>query len=243
MHTTLADAMILTTSIRNGLEDIHHLEVVLCPPFPWLIPIAELIKHHPLNHLQLGAQNIYQASEGSVTGEVAAVMLKHFCQYVLVGHSERVRWFHETPSLVSQKAVAVIDQGMKPIICAGEPHKSSHSKTEVINTLQEIIQPLPHRMWGEMVIAYEPIWAISTESGSQPATGEYAQEVCAEIRRLVGEDVPILYGGSVDSSNIAEFLHQEAIDGALVGGASLKAKEFLKICEMASGMKWLIVSN
>lgn len=237
MHTTLADAMVLATSIRNGLEDIQHIEVVLCPPLTWLVPIAELIKHHPLNHLELGAQNIYQASEGAVTGEVAAVMLKHVCQYVLVGHSERVRLFGETPRVVSQKAVAVIDQGLKPIICVGEPDKTVRSKQVVAETLQTIVDLVPKNQHHQIVVAYEPVWAISTASGSEPATGEYAQAVCAEIRRLVGSNVPILYGGSVDSGNLAEFLHQEDIDGVLVGGASLKAKEFLKICEIASGMK------
>lgn len=237
MYTTLADAMILATSIRNGLEDIHHLEVVLCPPLPWLVPMAEIIKHHPLGHLQLGAQNIYQGDEGAVTGEVAAVMLKHLCRYVIVGHAERVKIFRETPRMVGQKAIAVLDQGLKPIICVGEPDKTSRSKNQTIDTLGEILQPLPRHRWADTVIAYEPVWAISSEGGSEPASGEYAQAVCDAIHQLVGGDTSIVYGGSVDSGNIAEFIHQDDIDGALVGGASLKAKEFLKICEIASETK------
>lgn len=241
MHTNFADAMVLAGSVKQGLEDIHHVEVVLCPPLPWLVPVAELLKHHPLSHLHLGAQNIWAAptreSEGAYTGEVSASMLKHVAEYVIVGHSERVKYFHETPDLIGQKAVAIVEAGLAPIICVGELHRDSHSKDQVASTLQEILQPLPHQMWQDVVITYEPVWAISTTEGAKPATGDYAQIVCEEIKKIVGTNTQVLYGGSVDSQNIAEFIHQDDIDGALVGHASLKAKEYLKICEIAAGIK------
>lgn len=241
MHPTLADAVVLATAVKRGLEDIHHLEVVLCPPAPWLVPVAELLKHHPLHHLYLGAQNIWappaQAPDGAYTGEVSAEMLKHLVQYVIVGHSERVRFFHETAALISRKAIAVLEANLTPIICVGEVHRSSRSKDQVIEVLQGLLGPIPRTRWHDLVMAYEPIWAISTGDDSDPASGDYAETMAETIKSIVGRGTPVLYGGSVDSSNIAEFIHEDDIDGALVGSASLKAKELLKICEIASGIK------
>ncbi|MBI3261388.1 triose-phosphate isomerase [Candidatus Berkelbacteria bacterium] len=219
MNTTLSDAMILATSIRNGLEDIHGIEAVICPPFPWLVPIAELFEKARLRHLTLGAQNMFWEDDGPFTGEVSAPMLKHLVSHVILGHSERVSHFHETEEDTNRKVKAALHHHLKPIICVGETAK-----------LKKILDGVGRDRLEELSIAYEPVWAIGS---GEPASGAQAELVAEAIRKEFGNHLTFLYGGSVEPKNILEFLSQPEIDGALIGGASLSAHSFLKICELA----------
>lgn len=230
MNTTLPDAMVLATSVRNGLEDIRGIEVVLCPPFPWLVPIAEVFEKTRLHHLGLGAQNMFWEDEGAFTGEVSPVMLKHLVSHVILGHSERVQAFRETEEIVSRKLKAALHHGLRPIVCVGDLSKGSDANRTVTAKLKKIFHGVGRDRLEEVIIVYEPVWAIGT---GEPASGRDAALVAEAIRQQFGDDPTILYGGSVEPKNILEFLSQPEIDGALVGGASLSAHTFLKICELA----------
>ncbi|MFY9484226.1 MAG: triose-phosphate isomerase [Patescibacteria group bacterium] len=230
MNTTLPDAMVLATSLHNGLEDIHGIEVVLCPPFPWLVPIAELFEKARLRHLALGAQNMFWEDDGPFTGEVSALMLKHLVSHVILGHSERVSHFNETEEITNRKLKAAFHHHLKPIVCVGETAKEGNPGHTIVTKLKKILDGIGRNRLEELAIAYEPVWAIG--SGT-PASGAQAELVAEAIRKEFGDHPTILYGGSVEPKNILEFLSQPEIDGALVGGASLSAHTFLKICELA----------
>lgn len=231
MNTTLSDAIVLATQVRNGLQEIHGVQVVLCPPFPWLVPLKELLsKGSPPRQLHLGAQNMFWEDEGPYTGEVSGAMLKHLVSYVILGHSERVAHFGETPQMTNRKVKSAIKHGLKPIVCVGELKKGSNPRAELIKKLQEIFDGVTHDALGERAIAYEPVWAIGT---GDPASGVQAQHVAEMIRDEFGDEARMLYGGSVEPTNALEFLRQVDIDGLLVGGTSLSASKFLKICELA----------
>lgn len=230
MNTTLPDAVVLATSVRNGLEDIHGIEVVLCPPFPWLVPIAEVFEKVRLRHLSLGAQNMFWEDEGAFTGEVSAPMLKHLVSHVILGHSERVSHFNETEDMTNLKLKAALHHRLQPIICVGETVKGTNPGHTVITKLKKILDGVGRDRLEELAITYEPVWAIGS---GDPATGGQAELVAEAIRKEFGREPTILYGGSVEPKNILEFLSQPEIDGALVGGASLSASAFLKICELA----------
>ena len=251
MNTNLADATVLTTQIKNAVEDLDSIEVVLCPPFVWLVPMAEILEHAPAN-ISLGAQNMWFADKGAMTGEISPLMLKGLVKYVILGHSERRRHFFESDELINDKIQAAFYHGMTPIVCVGElkkmhQEKRGRGRPSQVEVRSDVIHQLEHALKGvnqenaeKLIISYEPIWAIGT---GNPATGAYAASVISRLREIVGEKygqgvserVRILYGGSVDAKNITEFIYQPEIDGALVGGASLQAKEFIKICREAAG--------
>lgn len=250
MNTTLADATVLATSIKNAAADLD-VDIVLCPPFVWLVPLVEILETAPRN-LSLGAQNMWFAEKGAMTGEVSPLMLKGLAKYVILGHSERRSHFSESNALVNDKIHAAFNHGVIPIVCVGEIKKmhaerrgrgrptSVEMKSDVIWQLKNALKGVSADNAEKLIVAYEPVWAIGT---GNPATGAYAAAVISKLRnvfaqrysRVLSERVRILYGGSVEKSNIQEFMYQPEIDGALVGGASLKAKEFIKICEEASG--------
>lgn len=234
MYPTLSDGIILANAVKCALEDIGHIEVVLCPPSVMLPQIHEIVASHPLEHLKLGVQNIHHLDSGPYTGEISAEMVKAFAKYVIVGHSERIKWFHETPYETSQKVKAVLRHKLTPILCVGEREKSESAQKEVVEKLESLTDDLSSKDLEKIIIGYEPVWAIGTGT---PASGEYAQAVARAIREQVGSQTPILYGGSTNAANIAEFLNAPDIDGALVGGASVKSWEFIKMCEIASEIK------
>ena len=251
MNTNLADATVLVTQIKNAAEDLDSIEIVLCPPFVWLVPLAEILERAP-NNLHLGAQNMWFADSGAMTGEISPLMLKNLVDFVIIGHSERRSHFDESNALINDKIHAAIRQGITPIVCVGELKKMAETKRgrgrparvavkyNVIHQLESALKGVSADQAEKIIISYEPVWAIGT---GNPATGGYAAAVIARLRQVFGrkynralaERVRILYGGSVDSKNINEFIYQPEIDGALVGGASLKAKEFITICREASG--------
>ncbi len=230
MNTSLADAVVLATLVRNQLQDLSSAEVVLCPPYVWLQEVAAVLEI-AAPHLRLGAQNCHPGHFGAMTGEVSTAMLKDLCSYVIVGHSERRAHFKESSDEVSDKVQSVLQNGMTPILCVGELSKSSHSIDLVIDQLKKSLEGVSRDEQVNVVIAYEPVWSISTNTSGELATGEYATEVIGRLKQHLPPDTMALYGGSVNEENIADFIKHDTIDGVLVGGASLKAKQFVEIAQ------------
>ena len=236
MHTDLAEATILVEGIKAALtEGEVSREVVVCPPFTGLSTVADLIED---TEVRLGAQNMYFEPKGAFTGEVSPLMLTDVgCHYVILGHSERREYFGETDALINQKVKAAFQYDLIPILCVGESlaqREANETQTFINSQLTAGLADLTAEQVSQMVIAYEPIWAIGT---GKTATAEQAGEVCTAIRAKVAElfdketaeVLRIQYGGSVKGSNAQEILSQLDIDGALVGGASLKADDFMAI--------------
>ncbi|HEY83044.1 MAG TPA: triose-phosphate isomerase [Dehalococcoidia bacterium] len=241
MNTTVGEAIRLVQAMREELDKVSHVDKVLCPPFVSLAPLKELLKG---SSIKLGAQNLYFAEKGAYTGEISPLMLADLCEFVIIGHSERRQYFHETGEVVNKKVLAALKAGLKPILCIGEKlEENEASRTEEVITEQLNSSLAEVKDLAGLVIAYEPVWAIGT---GRAATGEQANETIAFIRQNIAkrygekraQEVRILYGGSVTAANAAEFMHQPEIDGALVGGASLKATEFLSIVTQTAVIKY-----
>ena len=240
MNTTVGEATELAKTMRGELDKVSNVDKVICPPFVSLAPVGELIKG---SSIKLGAQNLYFAEKGAYTGEISPLMLADLCEFVIIGHSERRQYFNETGEVVNKKVVAALQIGLKPILCIGERLEENEAgKTEEVVTEQLSASLAGIEDLDGLIIAYEPVWAIGT---GKAATGEQANNTISFIRQnitklysdKIAQDIRILYGGSVTSANAAEFMHQPEIDGALVGGASLKATEFLSIVTQTSVLK------
>lgn len=238
MYPTLSDGIVLANSLKKTLEDIQHLEIVVCPPAIMLPIVHDILGQHKINNLHIGAQNIHSEEMGAFTGEVSAGMVKAFADYVIVGHSERVKWFHESSHETNKKVHLALKHNLTPIIAVGEPKKTDSSIDFVVTKLNQLIEGVSKSDLDKIVVAYEPIWAISNgkTNSDDSATGEHAQNVASAIRKIVSSDTRIIYGGSTDSINISEFLDQPDVNGALVGASSVKAKEFITMCQLASGL-------
>jgi triosephosphate isomerase len=243
MNTTLDEATRLVKSMLAGLDRIGGVEKVICPPFVSIAPINNLLKN---SSVKLGAQNVFYEEKGAFTGEVSSLMLAGMCAYVIIGHSERRQYFGETPEIIDKKVKAALRFNLTPIFCIGERLEENEAgKTEEVLTRQYTASSDVLYYKSGMVIAYEPVWAIGT---GRSATGEQANKTIGFIRQLIknqhggdiAEKVRILYGGSVTAANIAEFMRQPEIDGALVGGASLKADDFLSIVKQTSTIRGLV---
>jgi triosephosphate isomerase len=239
MNTTVSEAMALVKEMRPGLDRIDNVDKVICPPFVSLSAVKELLKG---SSIKLGAQDLYFEEKGAYTGEISPLMLAELCQLVIIGHSERRQYFNETVELVDKKVQASLKVGLQPILCVGEtPKENEAGKTEEVLAKQLSLTASQAYNAG-LVLAYEPIWAIGT---GRAATGQQANQTIGFIRRHISQQcsreiaqaVRILYGGSVTAANIAEFINQPEIDGALVGGASLKTSQFLSIAEQTSSFK------
>ncbi|MGZ3481342.1 MAG: triose-phosphate isomerase [Myxococcaceae bacterium] len=238
MHRTGPEAVELIHELRDGLSTTRA-EVMVAPPFTALESAARALDG---SGIALGAQNVHWESQGAFTGEISAGMLKAVgCTHVIVGHSERRQLFGETDASVSKKTRAVLHAGMRPVVCIGETlaDRDGGRTLEVCTSqLHGSLAGVAVEEMAHVVLAYEPVWAIGTGRNATPAQ---AQEVHAHIRealirlfgRAVADSVRVLYGGSVRADNAAELLGQPDVDGALVGGASLKAREFLAIIEAA----------
>ncbi len=243
MYKTVTEALELVRELRRGLLEVEGVEVVLCPAFVALAPVAELLKP---THIGLGAQNMFWEDQGAYTGEVSPLMLKDLVQYVILGHSERRQYFGETDEGVNRKVKAALKHGLRPIICVGEnleENEAGRTNEVVERQLRGALRDISAEQARALVIAYEPVWAIGT---GKPATGAGANAVIGLTVRgvladLYGEEVAqavrIQYGGSVNPKNIAEFMIQPEIDGALVGGASLKAPDFIAIVQETARAK------
>lgn len=240
MNKTVEESIALANAIKRSVFDVENVEIVLCPPFTSLGDVRDVILE---TNISLGAQNMHWEVEGAFTGEISSKMLKQIgCKYVIIGHSERRAYFGETNQTVNKKVKAALREGLFPIMCVGEkleeresgkafPVISSHLEGGLVNVGPEEIL--------KIVIAYEPVWAIGTGKNATPAE---AEEVHKFIRELLAkkygkdtsEKIRIQYGGSVKPANIESLIKEKDIDGALVGGASLKEESFVELVKKSS---------
>lgn len=232
MYTDISDAHILSTTIRNYVANFEGIEVVLCPPVIWLSEVAGIVGKG--GKVKLGVQNIFYEPEGPYTGEISPLMVKNLAKYAIVGHSERREYFGETDRDVNEKVIAALRAGLYPIICVGEKKKSTKFPDMPVKQLKEALLHVPRKFYKQIVVSYEPVWAIGTGESADPV---YAAKVISQLRELVLRESPILYGGSVNSKTVSGFAERPEIDGLLVGGASIRATEFIKICETWSHKK------
>ena len=244
MNKTAGEAKALSAEILHEVKKFDQADIVLIPPFTSLAAVAEVINETP--NVFLGAQNVHQAASGAYTGEISVQMLRDFyCRYVLVGHSERRQYFAESDALVNQKVKTALAGSLKPIVCVGETlqeRESNQWKKVLTKQVNESLKEIPEKEFSDIILAYEPVWAIGT---GKTATPQQAQEAHAHIRAEIGKlvspeaarKIRIQYGGSVKADNAAEILHQPDIDGALVGGASLDARSFAAIVLSAADEK------
>lgn len=228
----------LLDGIKKGIGEVKKSAVAVCPPFIYLQQVSEALAG---TSIRWGVQNVSQQKQGAFTGEIEASMLKDFnCTYVIVGHSERRAIYGESSELVAEKFARVQAVGLTPILCVGELLEERETgKTEAVvqSQLETVIKQVGIAAFNNAVIAYEPVWAIGTGKNASP---QQAQDVHAFIRQLlakqdagIAEKVCIQYGGSVKGSNAAELFAMPDIDGGLIGGAALKADDFLTICKAA----------
>lgn len=240
MNTTVSEATELVNEMRQGLDQVDNVDKVICPPFISLAAVRELIKG---SSIKLGAQNIYFEEKGAYTGEISPLMLADLCQFVIIGHSERRQYFNETGEIINKKIRAALKVKLKPILCVGEKLEENEAgRTEEVVTGQLKASLAGLGYLTGLIIAYEPIWAIGT---GKAATARQANETIGLIRHNIlelyneraAQDVRILYGGSVTPTNATEFISQPEIDGALVGGASLKVNQFLSIVQQTAEIR------
>ena len=234
MNGSLSDNRQLVQAFLEHWQGVHKAEVGVCPPSVYLIQVAELLSQ---SNVELGAQDVSRQAAGAFTGENSAAMLAEVgCQFAIIGHSERREYHAESDQLVAEKFVAAQEGGLTPILCVGETLAQRQAEETLVvigEQLKAVIDVAGREAMAQAVIAYEPVWAIGT---GLTATPEQAQEVHEYIREQLGQmgqGVRILYGGSVKAANASELFAQADIDGALVGGASLKHDEFYAICQAA----------
>jgi triosephosphate isomerase len=239
MNGTRESARTLLDGIKAGMADVKAAEVAVCVPFVFLAEVADMLRGSSIAY---GSQDVArEAGPGAFTGEISAAMLLEYgCTYAIVGHSERRSYYGETDTIVADKFATARAAGLRPILCVGETleeRESGVTEEVVARQLDAVIQREGVQALTDGVIAYEPVWAIGT---GKTATPEQAQEVHAFIRgRVAAQDaatadkIRILYGGSMNAGNASELLAMQDIDGGLIGGASLKADDFLTICRAA----------
>ena len=236
MNTSISEAIKLARALRPALSGIDGVTRVICPPF---ISLAGVSAEFVGSDIKVGAQNMHSEPKGAFTGEIAGAMLKDVCDYVILGHSERRQLLGEQDDFINAKVRAALEIGLTPILCVGETldqREAGNAGTVVEGQLQGGLRDVSAEDVGRSVVAYEPVWAIGT---GRAATPEMAQEMMGliryEVARLshieIAGNVPLLYGGSVNAENAAELAEQRDLDGALVGGASLKADDFAAIAK------------
>ena len=245
MFKTVAEARHLVSEMVPGLQAISGVDRVICPPFTTLLAASALLEGTDIG---LGAQNMFWENSGAYTGEISPMMVAELCMYVIIGHSERRTFFYETDETVSKKVQAALAHGLIPIVCVGETLAENESgRTEEVVSrqvrrgLDGLSLPSGEEAGTGLVIAYEPVWAIGTGRAATPdgANTTIAKVIRPALADLFGSDaaqlIRILYGGSVKADNAREFFASSEIHGALVGGASLKASEFVPITQAAAG--------
>jgi len=239
MNKTTVEARELTSAMNVPLRDVTGVEKILCPPFTSLPVIAPMLSGTDLG---LGAQNMHWEEKGAFTGELAPNMVKEFCSYVIIGHSERRSYFGETDEHVNRKLRAAIKFDLTPIVCVGETldqYESGRTSEVVSRQIKLGFAEVDSASAPRIVVAYEPVWAIGTgkASSGENANGVVKQVIRSALTDLfdekIAQSIRVLYGGSVTGANAAEFFSQPEIDGALVGGASLKPDEFVAITKAA----------
>jgi triosephosphate isomerase len=240
MHTTSVEAEQLAKGIIDGFDRSEHVTVILCPPFPYLALVGEMLKG---TQIALGAQNMYPDKEGAFTGEVSPTMLLDLgCKYVILGHSERRHKLGESDAFINQKVECALAAGLNAILCVGETLEQRNAKqTETVldSQLSQGLANVPPEFFSRLSVAYEPVWAIGNSLHHEnPQQAQDAlllirkklSQICGEIR---AQQMIIQYGGSVETENANAYLGQHDIDGVLIGGASLKADKFLAIVHAA----------
>lgn len=235
MFKSIGEAVNLVNTIKAGVYRITDCDVVICPPFTALAAVSKIIED---SRIELGAQNMYPETEGAFTGEISPTMLKDVgCRYVILGHSERRLLFKETDSFVNQKVKTALKYSLLPIVCIGETleQRDARQMFEVVKSqFDHSLKELGKEDISKVIIAYEPVWAIGTGKTASP---EQAEQMHSYVRRLLNEKygeeiasrISIIYGGSVKPDNIEALMRKPNVDGALVGGASLKAESFAQI--------------
>lgn len=243
MNKNVAEAVELVRALREATADVEKVEIVVCPPFVALAAVKEALAG---SKIKVGAQNMHWEEKGAFTGEVSALMLKGLVEYVIIGHSERRQFFGETDESVNKKTKAALAKGLTPIVCVGETlaqYEAGDTARVVSSQVKNGLAGLIVEQAQSIVIAYEPVWAIGT---GKAATGEGANSVVAlNIRgplsemfgAAVAQSVRVQYGGSVTPANIVEFMSRPDLDGGLVGGASLKAGDFVEIVKATARVK------
>ncbi|MEX2161782.1 MAG: triose-phosphate isomerase [Anaerolineales bacterium] len=239
MNKTTSEALRLVEEMLPGLQAVPAVEKLLCPPAPALMAVSVILDK---TGVALGAQNLYWEQEGAFTGELSPAMVAEYCQYVILGHSERRALFHESDLDVHRKVLAALNVGLKPVLCVGETLEQNEAgrAAEVVSSqLRAALEGVQINSAERLVIAYEPVWAIGTGKAATPELTEtlLRNVVRPTLAGLFGEEIAqgvrVLYGGSVNAANAAAFFAMPEIDGALVGGASLKAKDFIEITRAA----------
>lgn len=235
MNGQLQQVIQLTNQLKNELNHFSSVKVIVFPPAIYIPQVNELIKD---SNIGLGAQNIYPKDSGAYTGELSVPMFKDFnCRYVLVGHSERRHVFHEDENFVAQKFHHAKEHGMIPVLCVGETLNEREKKQteEVIAKQLLAVSELDKNSFQDCIIAYEPVWAIGTGKTASPEQAQevhqFIRELIADINKKDAECLPLLYGGSVNESNAKALFMMPDVDGGLVGGASLNAKQFVEIAK------------
>ncbi len=246
MNKTVAEARQLVSELAPLLQDIQGVEKVICPTYTCLLPVFNLLEGTGIG---LGAQNMYWQESGAFTGEISPAMVAEYCGYVILGHSERRKYFSESDETVNLKVKAALRHHLTPIVCVGETieeyeaGKTAEVVTRQIRSGLVGLEDTLAASQGGIIIAYEPIWAIGT---GKPSTAEGASQVISQVIRkslaevfgeVFAQATRVLYGGSVTGSNAAEYFSDAEIDGALVGGASLKVSDFTQIVKAAAATK------
>lgn len=234
-----AEAITIVEKIKKALIPIMGIDLVICPPFVYLDRLYEEIR---LTSIKLGAQNINERNSGAFTGEISIPMIKRWVRYVILGHSERREIYQEEDKTINKKIINALIHNVSPILCVGETIKEMRmGDNEVtIKQLREDLKLVSPKDMEKIVFAYEPVWAIGKERGADP---QYANQQMGLIRQAIASfynrdlaiRARILYGGSVNASTVKDYLDQPEINGVLVGGSSVKAFEFIKICKIAMG--------
>jgi len=240
MNKTVDKATLLVADMLPGLEAVKTVDRVVCPPFTSLMVVAGMLAG---TEIGLGAQNMHWEESGAYTGDVSPDMVKEFCEYVIIGHSERRAYFNETDESVNKKIKAAIKVGLTPIVCVGETlaqYDAGQTEAVVSAQVKADFAGIDPKDAMDLVVAYEPIWAIGT---GKAATSDQANDIIKNAVRKnlavqfgeeVAQNMRILYGGSVNAANAKEFFAMSDIDGGLIGGASMKPEDFVKIVEAAA---------
>lgn len=243
MFKTPTEGVNCAKALKVKVINITNVEIVVCPPFPDLVPVHEILRE---SRIKMGGQNLHWKDQGAFTGEVSAQMLRDAgCEYVIIGHSERRHIFGEKDGAINQKVLKAVAEGLRPIFCVGEKleeRKSGHTEKVVEQQVRAGLVGVELTGSDDLVVAYEPVWAIGT---GENATPEQAEEVHKFIRTILSDifsgeiagGIRIQYGGSVKPANAEELLRQDNIDGALVGGASLDAESFAAIIKSAENLQ------
>jgi triosephosphate isomerase (TIM) len=242
MNKSISEAVELARAILDGAGEIQEVERIICPAFVCLPAVQQTLLG---SSIAVGAQNLHWADGGAFTGEVSAPMLKALVQYVIIGHSERRQYFSEDDQMVRNKVQNALKHGLIPIVCVGESleqNENNETHTFVSQQVMAALQGLSAEQVMGLILAYEPIWAIGT---GRAATAAQAQAVCGDTVRAavassygdpVANNVRVLYGGSTNPGNIAEIMQQPDIDGALIGGASLKAADYCAMVQITADL-------